>query len=132
MHRDESMIPGPIEPRPETNPSDRRKLFEDSAERLRALAETQRLQIITLLLSGPKRVGDLAEQIGHEMAKVSHHLGVLRQSHLVTATKRGRFVEYALHPDTHIERNAGRAELVIDLGLVRFSIPMPPTQTAAG
>jgi DNA-binding transcriptional ArsR family regulator len=117
---------------PEIAATDPRRQFELSAERLKALAETQRLQIISLLLSGPKRVGDLAAKIGHEMAKVSHHLGVLRQSHLVTATKCGRFVEYALHPDTRIERQGARDELVIDLGLIHFTLPVSSPDPITG
>lgn len=129
---DDSPVPSSNEARPHLDAADPRRQFALSAERLKALAETQRLQIISLLLSGPKRVGDLAATIGHEMAKVSHHLGVLRQSHLVTATKRGRFVEYALHPDTHVERNGDREELVIGFGVVNFLLPMPPAQSTAG
>lgn len=110
---------------------DPRQAFERSADLLRALAEAQRLQIITLLISGPKCVGELAERVGHEMAKVSHHLGVLRQSHLVTTTKRGRHVEYALHPDCCIAQRDG-AEFVLRLGLVRFALPLPPPTVAPG
>jgi len=129
---DEPTLPGSTAPPLEIAAIDPRRQFELSAERLKALAETQRLQIISLLLSGPKRVGDMAAKIGHEMAKVSHHLGVLRQSRLVTATKRGRFVEYALHPDTRIERLETGEELVIDLGLFHFSLPMPSPEPMAG
>lgn len=129
---DDSTAPASDKAPPELAATDPRQQFELSAERLKALAESQRLQIISLLLSGPKRVGDLATKIGHEMAKVSHHLGVLRQSRLVTATKRGRFVEYALHPDTHIERQGSREELVIGFGLVNFSLPMPSHETTNG
>jgi ArsR family transcriptional regulator len=87
---------------------------------LRALAEPERLRIVQCLRSGPRSVSELAAHLGHaEIAKVSHHLSVLRQAGLVEDEKRGRFVIYRLHPSVF------RAEAgdLLDLGCCRLEIP---------
>jgi DNA-binding transcriptional ArsR family regulator len=100
--------------------------FEVCARRLKALAEPERLRIVTCLFAGPKTVGDLAAELTDEVVKVSHHLGVLRHAGLVTATKRGRYVEYALHPD--VSRAAKRTDTLaaIDLGCCRLELSDKP------
>ena len=73
--------------------------FDRCAERLKALADRDRLRIVSLLVNGPKNVSQLAAELGDEVVKVSHHLGVLRHADVVLAEKQGRFVVYQLHPD---------------------------------
>lgn len=92
------------------------------AERLRALADPERLRIVTSLIGGPKHVGVLADELDDAIVKVSHHLGVLRHSGLVTATKQGRFVEYALHPSVFIVANLSDSENYLDLGCCRLEL----------
>jgi len=105
--------------------------FQWCADRLKALADPERLRIVAKLLEGPKHVGTLAEELKDSVVKVSHHLGVLRHSGLVLATKQGRFVEYSLHPDVHIERRDTKAENFIDLGCCRLALPLVQIQPPA-
>jgi len=100
--------------------------FEVCARRLKALAEPERLRIVTCLFAGPKTVGDMAAELTDEVVKVSHHLGVLRNAGLVTATKRGRFVEYALHPDVSPAVKRNEALTAIDLGCCRLELSGSP------
>lgn len=47
------------------------------AEKLRALSEPVRLQIVDLLLDGERSVTEIAEALGLEIVNASHHLGIL-------------------------------------------------------
>ena len=96
--------------------------FTWCAERLRALAETERLRLVMALFQGPKHVGALAEELKDTIVKVSHHLGVLKHSGIVQSTKQGRFVEYALHPDVFIVAEPGDPAACIDLGCCRLEL----------
>ena len=101
--------------------------FEVCARRLKALAEPERLRIVTCLFGGRKTVGDLAAELADEVVKVSHHLGVLRNAGLVTATKRGRFVDYALHPDVAPASKRNEHLTAIDLGCCRLELSGSPS-----
>lgn len=66
---------------------------------LSALAHPHRLRIFRLLVcAGPSGVpaGEIAERIGISPTSVSFHLKELDHAHLVTSTRRGRFVLYAV------------------------------------
>ncbi|MGE3405659.1 MAG: ArsR/SmtB family transcription factor [Pirellulales bacterium] len=89
--------------------------FDDCATRLKALADPDRLKIITRLFKGGKNVGDIAQELGEEVVNVSHHLGVLRHAGFVKTEKQGRFVVYSLHPDV-IAVEQPNQPLLIDLG----------------
>jgi DNA-binding transcriptional ArsR family regulator len=73
--------------------------FQACAERLKALADPDRLRIVNALLDGPRTVCDLASALEEEVVKVSYHLNILRRANILVAKKQGRFVEYGLHPD---------------------------------
>jgi len=49
----------------------------------RALAEPNRLQIVELLLAGPRPVGDMVDELGLRQPQVSKHLRVLSEAGLV-------------------------------------------------
>jgi ArsR family transcriptional regulator len=61
-----------------------------------ALADPTRLRIVGLLLSGEVCVCHIHETLRIPQPKASRHLAYLRKSGLVTATKRGLWVHYAL------------------------------------
>ena len=103
--------------------------FEHCAQRLKALADPERLRIVNCLFGGPRNVGDLAAQLSDEIVKVSHHLGILRNANLVQATKEGRFVVYALHPDVAAMPVANRRQ--IDLGCCRLDLEQDATRAKA-
>lgn len=81
------------------------------ADKLKTLADSTRLAVLELLMSGPKHVGEMNAVLGLEQSLLSHHLKVLRNKGLVTAKRDGKALQYYLAPTVHA--NAGRA---IDLG----------------
>lgn len=70
--------------------------FEACAERLKALAEPTRLQIVEQLFSGPTDVSGLCEMLGQEIVKISHHLGILREMGILQAVRQGRRIVYSI------------------------------------
>lgn len=69
------------------------------AETLQALATPSRLLILARLREGPCAATELAAAVGMEQSACSHQLRVLRTLGLVTGTRRGRSVVYALYDD---------------------------------
>jgi DNA-binding transcriptional ArsR family regulator len=69
------------------------------AETLQALATPSRLLILARLREGPCAATELATAVGMEQSACSHQLRVLRTLGLVTGTRQGRSVVYALHDD---------------------------------
>lgn len=81
--------------------------FDTGAELFRALADPSRLKVLRLLARPPATdcagagtvcACDLEEYLGLSQPTVSHHMRLLVRAGLVTATKRGRWTEYALNP----------------------------------
>ncbi|MGK5531262.1 ArsR/SmtB family transcription factor [Streptomyces sp. URMC 129] len=71
------------------------------AETLQALATPSRLLILARLREGPCAATELAAAVGMEQSACSHQLRVLRTLGLVTGTRQGRSVVYALY-DSHV------------------------------
>src|SRR5712692_10976048 len=67
-------------------------------ETFRALAEPNRLQIVELLLAGPRPVGDMVDQLGLRQPQVSKHLRVLSEAGLVNVRVDAQRRIYALRP----------------------------------
>src|SRR3979409_2132148 len=67
-------------------------------ETFRALAEPNRLQIVELLLDGPRPVGDMVSQLGLRQPQVSKHLRVLSDAGLVDVRVDAQRRIYALRP----------------------------------
>jgi DNA-binding transcriptional ArsR family regulator len=97
--------------------------FEDCATRLKALADPERLRIVSCLFGGPKNVSQLAGELDDDVVKVSHHLGVLRHANVVITHKQGKFVVYSLHPQITGPDAVGIKTL--DLGCCRLDLPKP-------
>ncbi len=71
--------------------------FDDSAERLRALAHPIRLAIVNLLYHrGGTAVGDIYQTLEVDQAMVSHHLKILRYQKIVKVERQGRHAIYSL------------------------------------
>lgn len=66
------------------------------AELGRALSSPQRVRLIHLLCQCDRTVEDLATTMGETIANISHHLQVLKQAHLVIATRLDRRIAYGL------------------------------------
>ena len=71
----------------------------DSSRVLHALAEPHRASIVRLLVDEQLAVKQLVAATGMTQPLVSHHLKVLREAGLVTATKRGVNIWYAVVPE---------------------------------
>jgi ArsR family transcriptional regulator, zinc-responsive transcriptional repressor len=81
--------------------------LEAASELLKALASPVRLGIVRELASGGRRVHELVTALGVSQPLVSQHLRVLRSSHIVTARRQAREIEYTL-TDEHV------AHIVLD------------------
>jgi DNA-binding transcriptional ArsR family regulator len=66
------------------------------AQICQGLADPNRILILYLLADGPRYVTELAEMLKVSQPTVSRHLKVLRDRSLVTATREGNTVNYAL------------------------------------
>ncbi len=71
---------------------------EGCADILRALGDATRLGVLQALLDRPLHVNDLMEKLNVEQSLLSHHLKVLREAGLVTATRDGKAVLYQVAP----------------------------------
>lgn len=70
----------------------------ECADILRALGDKTRLAVLQALLEGPAHVGELMSSLQVEQSLLSHHLKVLRDAGLVSATRQGKAVLYQLAP----------------------------------
>jgi DNA-binding transcriptional ArsR family regulator len=61
----------------------------DLDQALRALADANRRAILAAVRSGPRAVGEIADEVGLSQQTTSHHLGVLRTAGLAHRTKTG-------------------------------------------
>ncbi|HZL87665.1 MAG TPA: metalloregulator ArsR/SmtB family transcription factor [Pirellulaceae bacterium] len=91
------------------------------AERLKALADKERLRIVEVLRGGGRNVSQIARDVGAEMANVSHHLRILKQTGIVRSKRQGRFIVYSLHPQVFSPESAAREQL--DLGCCKLELP---------
>lgn len=71
-------------------------LYQAKAEFFRMLGHPVRIRVLELLQDGPKAVRDLLTEIEVEPSNLSAQLAVLRRSGIVTATREGSTVVYAL------------------------------------
>lgn len=68
-----------------------------------ALGEPSRFQIVELLRSGPRSVGDIAERLGIRQPQVSKHLRILGEAGVVVGTSVARHRIYRLEERTFTE-----------------------------
>jgi DNA-binding transcriptional ArsR family regulator len=66
---------------------------------LKALGEPRRVAILQLLRSGPRAVGEIADEVDVSQQAVSQHLAVLARAGLVQARKEGTRSVYAVRPE---------------------------------
>jgi DNA-binding transcriptional ArsR family regulator len=70
------------------------------AEYFQALSEPTRLHILSLLRSGERNVGELAQACEYTSANISRHLAVLSKHGLVARENRGTSVYYRIADDS--------------------------------
>jgi|SRR5687768_149755 len=73
----------------------------------RLLSDKTRLNILTLLASGERNVTSLCNELRLPQPTVSHHLGLLRMSNLITNRRDGKQVFYEL--DGRVEAQSARS-----------------------
>jgi DNA-binding transcriptional ArsR family regulator len=71
-------------------------LYQAKAELFRTLGHPVRIRVLELLQDGPKPVRDLLADIEVEASNLSQQLAVLRRASLVTSSRDGALVVYAL------------------------------------
>jgi DNA-binding transcriptional ArsR family regulator len=108
------------EPQP-TDPVDDRLQSTDCARTLRALADADRLKLVQCLQQRPHTVSELAERLETNIARVSHHLAVLRHARLVRDEKQGKNVVYSLEPNVFRTGKGNNLE-VADLGCCKLDL----------
>lgn len=72
------------------------KVFELQAALCQAMSYPARLELVHVLRNGAKRVDDLAKATGANLASVSRHLSILRNSGVVTAQRSNHELIYEL------------------------------------
>jgi ArsR family transcriptional regulator, arsenate/arsenite/antimonite-responsive transcriptional repressor len=95
-------------------------LYQAKAEFFRTLGHPARIRVLEILQEGPRPVRDLLAEIEIEPSSLSQQLAVLRRTRMVTATREGSTVVYALStPDVaELLRTARRilTEMITDQG----------------
>ena len=69
-------------------------VFRELSRIGKALSDPKRLELLDLLCQSEKSVDHVARQLGASIATVSHHLQILKASHLATERRSGRFIHY--------------------------------------
>lgn len=67
------------------------------------VAEPARRELLDVLVSGPKAVGELAAMTGLSQPNTSRHLRILREAGLVASTADGQRRLYELRPERLVE-----------------------------
>lgn len=73
-----------------------KQIFQQHAELCQMLANPVRLEILSLLREGEKRVNELAELTGLNQANISQHLSILRSKGLVATRREGTNIYYRI------------------------------------
>lgn len=69
-----------------------------AAALLKALANEQRLMILCNLVAGPLSVGQLNDRVRLSQSALSQHLGILRETGVVSTTRESQSIIYSLPP----------------------------------
>ena len=93
------------------------------ANLLKVLADEDRLRIVQCLRDAGKTVGEIAQELGLEIANASHHLKVLREGGFLTSEREGRFIRYRL-AEGKLQLTRGKTD-ALDLGCCRLELPRP-------
>ena len=74
--------------------------LERAASLFHALSDETRLKILELLMGGEQCVCDLTDRLKTGQSRLSFHLKTLKEAGLLTDRREGRWVYYALDPDS--------------------------------
>ena len=67
------------------------------AETFKALADSNRREILTMLKSGRMTAGEISSKFNMTNATISYHLSQLKKADLITETKEKNFIYYELN-----------------------------------
>ena len=67
------------------------------AETFKALADSNRREILTMLKSGRMSAGEIASKFNMTNATISYHLSQLKKADLITETKEKNFIYYEIN-----------------------------------
>lgn len=77
-------------------------VYEELSRVTKSLSSPKRMELLDLLIQGPKTVESLAVYTQMTIANVSQHLKVLHEARLVRYTKKGTYVIYSISdPEVH-------------------------------
>ncbi len=76
---------------------------DQASEFLKSLANPVRLRILCLLADGEVTVGEITDKLAARQSSISQHLALLRKDGLVSATRDGQSIRYAL-ADARVEK----------------------------
>lgn len=74
-----------------------REMYALHAQLCKAIADPKRLLIIDALRNGERSVGDIADELGFSQPNTSQHLAILRSRNVVTTSRAGNTIYYALN-----------------------------------
>ena len=75
--------------------------MDDAVSLLQVVADPIRWTVLQRLACDSSCVCDLQEHVPVAANLLSYHLKVLREAGLITGTRRGRWIDYAVAPDAH-------------------------------
>ena len=83
----------------------REEELEQLTNLLRLLSDKTRLNILLMLSAGERNVSSLCDSLHLPQPTVSHHLGLLRMSNIITGRRDGKQVFYGLDGRVHTEND---------------------------
>ena len=75
------------------------EILYDLADLFKVFSDTTRIKILYSLMTGERRVADIAEVVGATQSAVSHQLRILKTARLVKFQRDGKNVLYSLADD---------------------------------
>ena len=75
------------------------ELLYDLADLFKVFSDTTRIKILYSLMTGERRVADIADTIGATQSAVSHQLRILKAARLVKFQRDGKSIIYSLADD---------------------------------
>ena len=75
------------------------EILYDLADLFKVFSDTTRIKILYSLMSGERRVADIAETVGATQSAVSHQLRILKTARLVKFQRDGKSILYSLADD---------------------------------
>ena len=79
------------------SPNGENEMYALHARLCKAIADPKRLLILEALRQGERSVGEIAEELGFSQPNTSQHLAILRERNVVTTSRAGNTIYYALN-----------------------------------